>query len=136
MVLGQDVEASNWLIGEDIVGPELQPALRSMVEPGSANPFDDQPAKMADYVPGGDVHTNSGIPNRAFCVVAKTLGGKAWEAAGPIWYAALCDPSLPGTATFSEFAKRTLIGAERAYGRESAEVNAVKAGWEDVEVPL
>ena len=135
-VLGQTAEQSNWLIGEDIVGPLLSPALRSMVEPGTANQYDDQPAKMANYVANGDVHTNSGIPNRAFYVVASTLGGYSWERAGPIWYAALCDPSLSSTATFTEFAKRTLIQAERAYGAGSNEANAVSAGWEDVEVPL
>ena len=91
--LGQTVEESDWLIGAEIVGPELSPALRSMKEPGTANPHDDQPADMGGYVDGGDVHVNSGIPNRAFCVVATTLGGHSWEAAGPIWYASLCDPA-------------------------------------------
>lgn len=134
--LGLDAGKSDWLIGKEIVGPELQPALRSMVEPGTANPHDDQPADMDGYVEGGDVHTNSGIPNRAFCVVATTLGGNSWEAAGPIWYAALCDPSLRSTATFSEFAKRTLIQAERAYGQTSAEAKAISDGWEAVKVPL
>src|SRR5436309_12616711 len=38
MALGQDVESSDWLIGADIVGPMLQPALRSMKDPGTANP--------------------------------------------------------------------------------------------------
>ena len=134
--LGLDVTQSDWLIGAEIVGPELSPALRSMKEPGHANPHDDQPADMDGYVDGGDVHTNSGIPNRAFCVVATALGGNAWDAAGPIWYAALCDPSLPSTATFADFAKRTVIQAERAYGASSAEVKAVKDGWEAVKVPL
>jgi Zn-dependent metalloprotease len=133
---GESVTDSNWLIGEDIVGPELTPALRSMKEPGSANQYDDQPASMDGYVVGGDVHTNSGIPNRAFYVVATALGGDAWGTAGPIWYAALCDPSLPGTATFGEFAKRTLIQAERAYGAGSAQADAVRKGWDDVKVPL
>ena len=36
-VLGQDVTQSDWLIGADIVGPVLQPALRSMKAPGTAN---------------------------------------------------------------------------------------------------
>ena len=134
--LGQNVEQSNWLIGEDVVGPELATALRSMANPGSANAHDDQPADMDGYVVGGDVHTNSGIPNRAFYVTATTLGGNSWDVAGPIWYAALCDPSLPGTATFSEFAKRTLIHAERIHGQESREAQAVSAGWEAVKVPL
>ena len=46
-----------------------------MKEPGKANPHDDQPADMDGYVDGGDVHTNSGIPNHAFYVLATTLGG-------------------------------------------------------------
>jgi Zn-dependent metalloprotease len=133
---GEPAQDSNWLIGEDIVGPELSPALRSMSEPGKANKYDDQPAGMSGYVDGGDVHTNSGIPNRAFYVVASTLGGNSWDAAGPIWYAALCDPSLPATATFSDFAKRTLIQAERAYGAQSGKADAVRKGWDDVEVPV
>ena len=34
MALKQDVTQSDWLIGADIVGPELKPALRSMKAPG------------------------------------------------------------------------------------------------------
>ena len=67
LALGQNVTQSDWLIGADIVGPMLEPALRSMKAPGTANRFDDQPADMDGYVEGGDVHINSGIPNRAFC---------------------------------------------------------------------
>ena len=134
-VLVQDVNESDWLIGADIVGPALQPALRSMKAPGTANKHDRQPADMDHYVPGGDVHVNSGIPNRAFYVVATTLGGNSWDAAGPIWYATLCDPALSATAGFQDFARLTLRHAERMYGA-GREVDAVRAGWEAVKVPL
>jgi Zn-dependent metalloprotease len=134
--LGQSAAQSDWLIGADIVGPELQPALRSMKAPGTANPHDDQPADMDGYVDGGDVHTNSGIPNRAFAVVATTLGGNAWDAAGPIWYDTLRDPQLSSTATFRDFARLTLINARRRYGETSREAAAVSAGWEAVKVAL
>jgi Zn-dependent metalloprotease len=134
--LGQSAAESDWLIGEDIVGPELSPALRSMKAPGTANQHDDQPADMDGYVDGGDVHTNSGIPNRAFAVVATTLGGNAWDAAGPIWYAALTDPQLSPNATFAAFAALTLTHATRTYGSGSPEANAVRAGWETVKVKL
>jgi Zn-dependent metalloprotease len=136
MALGQDVHQSDWLIGEDIVGPELRPALRSMKEPGTANPNDDQPADMDGYVDGGDVHTNSGIPNRAFCVAATTLGGKSWDAAGPIWYATLSDTQLTSNASFSDFARLTVVQAARRYGATSKEVEAVRGGWETVKVRL
>jgi Zn-dependent metalloprotease len=134
--LGQDVHNSDWLIGADIVGPALRPALRSMKQPGTANPYDDQPADMDGYVAGGDVHTNSGIPNRAFYVVATTLGGYAWEAAGPIWYAALGDPQLRPNATFRDFARLTLRHAQQTYGADSDQVHAVRQGWEAVKVTL
>jgi Zn-dependent metalloprotease len=136
LALGEDVEQSDWLIGEDIVGPELRPALRSMKEPGTANPHDDQPADMDGYVDGGDVHTNSGIPNRAFCVIATTLGGHSWEVAGPIWYATLTDPQLTSNATFADFARLTVVQAQRRFGASSKEVDAVRGGWETVKVKI
>jgi len=136
MVLKQDVTQSDWLIGADIVGPALKPALRSMKEPGKANPHDTQPADMDHYVPGGDVHTNSGIPNHAFYVVATTLTGHAWDAAGPIWYAALCDPALQPNASFQLFARLTLKHAQQRYGATSKEAQAVQAGWAAVKLKL
>jgi Zn-dependent metalloprotease len=132
--LKQDVTQSDWLIGADIVGSALKPALRSMKAPGKANPHDQQPADMDHYVPGGDVHLNSGIPNHAFFVVATTLGGHAWDAAGPIWYAALGDPALHPSATFQQFARLTLKHAQQTYGAASKEAKAVQAGWSAVKV--
>jgi Zn-dependent metalloprotease len=132
--LEQDVTQSDWLIGAEIVGPALKPALRSMKAPGQANPHDSQPADMEHYVRGGDVHVNSGIPNHAFYVVATTLGGNAWDAAGPIWYATLADPGLHATATFQQFARLTLKHAQQTYGATSKEVTAVRAGWDAVKV--
>jgi Zn-dependent metalloprotease len=136
MALGQDVTKSDWLIGEDIVGPELKPALRSMIKPGTANAHDDQPADMDGYVDGGDVHTNSGIPNRAFAETAVTLGGNAWDAAGPIWYATLTDPQLTSNAGFVDFARLTVVQAQRRFGATSKEVDAVRGGWDAVKVKL
>jgi Zn-dependent metalloprotease len=133
--LKQNVTQSDWLIGADIVGPALKPALRSMKAPGTANSHDKQPDSMDKYVPGGDVHINSGIPNKAFYVVATTLGGQAWDAAGKIWYATLCDAALSPGATFTDFAKLTVKHAQRSYGTTSKEAQAVKAGWDAVKVP-
>ncbi|MFN2606755.1 MAG: M4 family metallopeptidase [Acidimicrobiales bacterium] len=138
--LKQDAASADWLIGADIVGPALAPALRSMKDPGHANPHDNQPATMAGYVKSnqdnGGVHTNSGIPNKAFYVVATTIGGNAWEAPGRIWFAALSDPKLSPNATFSDFAKETVAQASALYGATSSQVDGVKAGWEAVQVPV
>jgi Zn-dependent metalloprotease len=136
MALGQDVVKSDWLIGADIVGPELKPALRSMKAPGTANPHDDQPADMDGYVDGGDVHTNSGIPNRAFAETAVALGGNSWDAAGPIWYATLTDPQLTSNASFADFARLTVVQAQRRFGADSKELQAVQGAWEAVKVKL
>jgi Zn-dependent metalloprotease len=133
--LSLDVTQSDWLIGKEIAGPALGTALRSMAKPGTANPHDQQPGDMDGYVPGGDVHINSGIPNHAFYVTAITLGGNAWDAAGPIWYATLCDPALHQNATFHQFARLTVKHARRTYGSTSNEIAAVRAGWDAAKVP-
>ncbi len=138
--LAHKADQADWLIGADIVGPQLAPALRSMKEPGTANKYDNQPADMTGYVhttsDNGGVHTNSGIPNRAFYVVATTLGGKAWEAPGQIWYDSLTDPRLKPNSTFARFASLTLRQARSRYGTSSPEADAVKAGWDAVTVKV
>jgi Zn-dependent metalloprotease len=133
--LKQTVTQSDWLIGADIVGAALKPALRSMKAPGTANQHDAQPADMDRYVEGGDVHVNSGIPNHAFAVCATTLGGNAWDAAGRVWYSTLTDQRLTPGATFTEFARLTVANAQHAYGQGSKEALAVQAGWDAAKVP-
>ena len=131
---------ASWLIGADVVGAALKPALRSLKAPGTANPHDDQPADMDHFVTTGDdnggVHTNSGIPNHAFYVVATTLAGKAWEAPGIIWYDAMRDPKVHPNADFLSFAKATQRSAQQRFGVTSKQANAVKAGWDAVKVKL
>jgi Zn-dependent metalloprotease len=116
-----------------------------MAEPGTA--FDDpvlgkdsQPAHMRDYVrtvdDNGGVHTNSGIPNRAFYLVATKLGGSAWDRAGRIWYESLRDPTLSRTSGFRRFGHLTERVAKRLYGEGSDEATAVADAWEQVGVKL
>ncbi|MEN3314887.1 MAG: hypothetical protein V7605_1121 [Acidimicrobiaceae bacterium] len=137
---GQDAAAADWLIGNDIVGPMLKPALRSLKSPGQANPHDTQPADMDHFVKTsqdhGGVHANSGIPNHAFYVVATTIGGKAWEKAGKIWYESLLDPQVQPNTDFAAFAKVTIRQAGHLFGTTSGEVDAVTAGWEAVKVKV
>lgn len=141
---GQAADAASWLIGEGIFTDAVQGrALRSLADPGTA--YDDdvlgkdpQPAHMRDYVQtrddNGGVHINSGIPNRAFYLVATALGGNAWERAGLIWYRTLTSGTLPSTADFTVFARATLAAAAAEYGENSEEVDAVRAGWTSVGV--
>ncbi|KAF9300350.1 Translation initiation factor 3 subunit b [Podila horticola] len=114
---------------------------------------------MDDYVElpntaeddSGGVNIYSGIPNRAFVLAAKALGGHSWDVAGQIWYASLTDPDLrkiffkdngePITNwgelerlsknTFKTFADLTIKHAQ-TYSPEA--VTAVKNAWKGVKV--
>ena len=139
-VHNQTAAASDWLIGEGIFIPKAgthRKALRSMEAPGTA--YDDpelgkdpQVGNMKDYVKGSDdnggVHINSGIPNRAFCLAAKKLGGHSWDVAGRIWYEVLTARLQP-SAQFADAAAATREVAQK-YGAEA--VKAVDQGWKTV----
>lgn len=133
--LKQSAEQADWLIGTGVLAASVGKALRSMADPGNKDltwSGDEQPKTMAGYVDGGDVHTNSGIPNHAFYAAAIALKGNAWEKAGPIWYKAL--GLLTSNATFADMAKATTQAAVLLYGADSAEQHAVQAAWKVVGV--
>jgi len=133
--LKQNVEQADWLIGAGILAPGVGKALRSMADPGNKEltwSGDDQPKTMAGYVEGGDVHTNSGIPNHAFYAAAIALKGNSWDKAGPVWYKAL--GLLTPNASFADMAKATSQAAVLLYGADSPEQHAVQAAWKVVGV--
>jgi Zn-dependent metalloprotease len=142
--LGQTADQADWLIGEGILAPGIHGvALRSMKAPGTA--YDDptlgkdtQPANMAQYVVTGEdnggVHTNSGIPNYAFFLVATALGGNSWQKAGQIWYDTLVDHNLKANSSFATFASLTINNAGSRYGAGSPEQKAVSDAWAKVGV--
>ena len=137
----QTADQADWLIGADIVKKGFPgKALRSMAAPGTAYDGDDQPANMKDYVQtqsdNGGVHTNSGIPNKAFHDYAVALGGNAWGRAGRVWYETLRDPGLGTDAQFVAFARITLSTAQRLYGTEGDEVAALQDAWNGVGVTV
>ncbi|MFJ8763914.1 M4 family metallopeptidase [Streptomyces clavifer] len=142
--LGQSAEQGDWLIGAGLLAPRVSGvALRSMKAPGTA--YDDdvlgkdpQPASMDDYIEtdedNGGVHLNSGIPNRAFYLLATALGGNAWERAGRIWFDVLTGGELAQNADFADFARLTVAAARSRFG-EGDEVEAVLKAWSEVGVP-
>jgi Zn-dependent metalloprotease len=144
--LGQTVAEADWLVGREILASGVTgKALRSLVAPGTA--YDDdvlgrdpQPGHMDGYVEtdedNGGVHINSGIPNRAFTLLAQRLGGRAWEDAGRIWYASLGHERLLPTATFRQFARVTRVVASTVFGAGSPQVSAVEEAWNGVGVQL
>ncbi|MBX9608381.1 MAG: M4 family metallopeptidase [Gammaproteobacteria bacterium] len=147
-VLNQTADEADWLIGSDIFTPGIEAdALRSLKAPGSAYDSPDmgkdpQPAHFSQYVnlpdtedgDWGGVHINSGIPNKAFFLVATAIGGHAWEAPGQIWYSAL-KAAGPNTQ-FREFAELTCLQAGRLFGTGSTQQQAVVHGWGEVGIEL
>lgn len=136
----QSADKADWVVGNGLWKDHIKGrGLRDMLNPGTA--YDDpavgkdpQPAHMKDYYKtwgdNGGVHYNSGIPNRAFALFAKAVGGNAWEDPGHIWFAARkaagSDPS------FAQFAYHSIEQA-KALGKQNLVAKLEKA-WDDVGV--
>lgn len=139
--LGQTAEEASWILGEGLFTANVSGlGLRSMKAPGTAYNDavlgkDPQPGHINDYISmvedNGGVHINSGIPNHAFYVMAKEIGGFAWEKAGQIWYRTLVD-KLSARSDFQDAANLTHAAAAELYGDGSLEQKAVKSGWAEV----
>ncbi|GIF04784.1 M4 family metallopeptidase [Actinoplanes siamensis] len=147
-LLRQTADQADWLIGAEVFTPHIDAdALRSMKAPGTA--FDNklfgrdpQPDHMDRYVQApdtedgdnGGVHLNSGIPNKAFYLVATGIGGNSWEAPGHIWYESL--KASTQTTDFQAFADTTYDKAGTLYGADSREQRVVKEAWAGVGIQI
>jgi Zn-dependent metalloprotease len=143
--LQQTADQADWIIGAGLFTPNVKGVgIRSMKAPGSA--YDDpvlgkdpQPMHMDHYVTttsdNGGVHINSGIPNHAFYVIAREIGGYAWEKAGAIWYKALTE-KLKSNSNFTDAANLTYQAAADLYGSGSLEQKAVQSGWAAVGITV
>lgn len=144
-VLGQTATQADWIIGAGLFTANVNGVgIRSMRAPGTAynDPVigrDPQPAHMRDYVntaaDNGGVHINSGIPNHAFYVAAREIGGFAWEKAGRIWYVTLRD-RLTFNSNFQQCANATFDVAGTLFGANSLEQQAVRTGWAAVGITV
>ena len=144
-VLNQTARQADWIIGQGLFTSNVNGVgIRSMKAPGTAynDPAlgqDPQPGHMDDYknvtYDNGGVHINSGIPNRAFYLVAYEMDGFAWEKAGRIWYEVLTN-HLTATANFQAAANATFAAAGTLYGAGSLEQLAVKNGWAGVGITV
>src|SRR5690349_12062402 len=146
--LQQAADQADWLIGADVFTPHIDAdALRSMKAPGTA--FDNkvfgkdpQPDHMERFVElpdtdegdNGGVHVNSGIPNKAFYLVAVGIGGNSWEARGHTGYEPL--RASKATTAFQGFATTTFPHADELYGAGSPEQQAVQAAWDEVGIQV
>jgi bacillolysin len=146
-VFGTAIEFYNgvrpdYLLAEDCYTPGVAgDALRSMANP----PLYRQPDHMARYVytseDNGGVHTNSGIPNKAFYLLA--VGGQ--HPYSKLWVTGVGRPAaewiffrgmrkLTSTASFSSARAATLSAAAEGYGLYSSTWYSVKAAWDAVGV--
>jgi hypothetical protein len=141
-VFGAMIDRNDWQIGEDVSNPSIFPtgALRDMLNPhnGGNSPSDPgwQPAHMSEFrnlpnTPDGDnggVHVNSGIPNRAFALLANSIGK---DKAEQIYYKALRD-YLVKSSQFIDMRNAAEKAASDIHGASSAEVTAVRTAFDGV----
>jgi bacillolysin len=135
-IFGEMAEAhfygnNDWLIGSQIGGTG---AIRSMADPGR---FHD-PAKMSQFVntldDNGGVHTNSGIINRAYYLLAQGLPGAIGRGdAEKIFYRALTQ-HLTKDAQFIDARIAAITSAEELFGAGSNQAVKTAAAFDGVEI--
>lgn len=142
--LDQGPAEADWLIGSQILGPDVKGrGLRSLKAPGTAYHDDllgqdPQPWHMDNFLStsddNGGVHINSGIPNHAFYLFCAYLGGPIWEKPAQIWYRALQQVNNP-LASFAEWSDQTTAAAIELYGLGSMEMVMLRRAWKLVGLP-
>jgi Zn-dependent metalloprotease len=135
----QTVAQADWLVGADILGPAATASgytcLRDLAQPNAKHCLSPQPSHYRDFVPGGDPHDNSGIPNHAFYLAATNIGGRSWEKAGKVWYAALTSNKASPTIQMKEFANLTRASAKSLFATDTAVYRGVDDAWASVGLP-
>lgn len=134
-IFGSMIDRDDWLIGEDVMQPNTNAALRSMQDPhngvSSNSPFW-QPKHVNEKYTGsqdnGGVHINSGITNYAFYLFASNAAvGK--DKAEQVYYKALRD-YLVKSSKFVDERIAVLQAAGDLYG--SAVANAAASAFDQV----
>ena len=121
--------ANDWLMGSHIGG-----AIRSMSNPGA---FGD-PAKMSQFVhttdDNGGVHTNSGIINRAFYLLAQGMSGAIGSRdAERIFYRALTQ-HLTKDSQFIDARIAAITSANELFGASSNQARKTAEAFDLVEI--
>lgn len=125
-----------WLVGAGIMAASAQAkgftCLRDMVQPSAQHCLSPQPERYSQIDPTADVHDNSGVPNKAFAMFARSVGGQAWGDPIKVWYDTCTNRQLRSDATFSEFAALTVASATKIGGPTLAA--KCQGAWHEVEV--
>ena len=120
-IFGAMVDRDDWRMGEDLpIG-----AIRDMENPGAFNQPGHTSAWVATCGDNEGVHTNSGIPNKAFVNVAGSIGKGDAER---IFYRALTTYLHP-QSTLEDARAAALQAAEDLFGASSAQVQGVTSGF-------
>lgn len=137
-IFGSMMDASDWLIGEDVVKTAVYPsgALRSLSDPHnggtSLNNNGYQPRHMNEKFTGsgdnGGVHINSGIPNFAFYKLAQAT---TRDKAALIFYKAL-DDYLTKSSQFIDLRLAVVKAAGDLYTASSNEVRQAGLAFDAV----
>ncbi|MBE3044263.1 M4 family metallopeptidase [Candidatus Bathyarchaeota archaeon] len=137
----QTAADADWITGQNLFPIAFKgAALRNIANPGTAfnDPIlgqDPQIAHFSQYSDSLDVHVTSGIPNRAFYLIAVGFGGYAYQKAGKIWYETLRDPRIRQFGkdiTFKNWADVTVDQADRLFGVPASII--VRNAWVSVGV--
>jgi len=129
-------EQANWLIGEDVVNPSsIEDGMRDMANPENGDP--PQPSVYSEFLDTiiqydhGGVHINSGIPNRAFYLIAQSLGiGKA----DSLFYYALTTGKLTSYAQFIDLRLGILQSVAELYPANPEYLDQVAGAYDAVEI--
>jgi hypothetical protein len=129
-IFGAMVDRDDWLMGEDLPSDALagRDAMRDLSNPprlGQPGHTDDWVSTCAD---NEGVHTNSGIPNKAYYNIATAVGKDKTER---IFYRVLV-VYLQTTSSLEDARAAALQAAQDLYGNGSAEYNAVQNGFNAV----
>lgn len=139
------------LVGEDIdvrVPPDAVPGLRNMCDPAEDGDPDHYSELYTGTQDNGGVHSNSGIPNHAYCLLVNggsnagearghdhtgpVVTGIGIDAAAQIFY--LGFTSLPQDASMANASFATEVAADALFGSASLERASTSDAWEAVGV--
>lgn len=122
------IDRDDWLMAEDLFSDGS--ALRNLADPT----INGQPDHMDNYVSGGDVHENCGIPNKVWYLMTEggihphssiAVTGIGKEAAEKILYRTLTGNKMTQTATFLEAREAALESCEELYPGDAAKYASV-----------
>lgn len=136
-VFGAMIDRDDWLIGEDVMQPGTNAALRSMQDPHngvSSNSPWWQPRTVSEQYTGsqdnGGVHINSGIPNWAYYLFASN-GNVTKDKAEKVYYKALKD-YLVKSSQFVDLRIAVLQAANDLYPAGNTVANAAASAFDQV----